>query len=116
MPDDAERPFMFKHIKNGAQLQPNEIPKLPAAAIRCILQHEAALVASGKKDGNAVAQMLNAMAVDIVTMALRRIEPALTSQQVADDEDCDEVMRLFRHIQSVNTAIFPPAPSPKPAA
>jgi len=105
-------PFTFKHVRNGAPFEANEVPKLPPVALKVILQtlrkHDLGTVVSITDPG--FAAVMTEIAVEVVAIALRRLDPAVSVRVIEEDEDHDEVMRLFRHLQANNPSIFPTVP------
>lgn len=98
-----EQPFVFRCVRNGGAVQPREVPRLTHAAVRALLQKQAAI-----RDGRVDLQVgLLDVAAEVVALQLRSIQPGLTAA-FFDDEDEREVMRLFRYIQSQNPDFFKP--------
>jgi hypothetical protein len=103
----TDEPLIFKHVRGGKPFAPSEIPKLPPAAMRAMLTYQ--------RDHPEADPFQTAMdiAVDIVAIALRRIEPTLSVSIVYDDEDYEMVLRAYGHIQRANPAFFSPSDTRK---
>lgn len=102
-----EEPLVFKHVRGGKPFAASELPKLPPAAMRAILSR------LKEQDDAGVSSVAMDMAVDIVAIALRRMDPSVSVEAIYEDEDYDMVQRAYGYIEKANPSIFPPAPGKK---
>ena len=101
--------FTFKNVHNGKPIQASQIPPLPPAAVRAMLRilHEKSIALSFAANSPFYAEVMAELATEIVSIALRRVEPTVTLEVIEQDESYSEVFALFQYIQKTNPAIFP---------
>lgn len=105
----TEEPLVFKHVRGGKPFAPSEIPKLPPAAMKAVLQR------LRENSDTPLSELSVDVAIDVVTIALRRLDPNVTASDIGNDEDFDMVRRAYEHIERANPSIFPGSP-PNPSA
>ncbi len=106
-----EQPLVFKHVKNGAPIDPKDLPKLPPHALRVMLEklREHNLGSTLQGTHPSFALVAQEIAIDLVAICLKRLDPSVTVEHIAHDEDNAMVQRAYGYIQRANTDIFPPA-------
>ena len=69
--------FTFKNVHNGKPIQASQIPPLPPAAVRAMLRilHEKSIALSFAANSPFYAEVMAELATEIVSIALRRVEP-----------------------------------------
>lgn len=119
MPSEA---FRFKHVRNGAPIAPDELPKLPPEAAMKMLgkAKELGLNPVTMTEADA-ARVLGETMVDMVYLSLRRLLPeaerhSFRREHLFEDEDLDEVKACYLAIQERNPTLFPKVPAANAAS
>lgn len=111
-----EAPFCFKVLDDKA-VRADDLPKLPPRAVGDMMRLlKGTGVDPDTADLSKFPDVLNDIAITLVTATLRRIDPKVTKDALLDFEDWDEVMRCFRAIQGRNPTLFPKADPAKAEA
>lgn len=113
----SDEPLQFKHVRNGEPFPAADLPKLPPAALRVMLEKlRAHGVADAKLDATAFAAYAADIACEVVALSLRRMDKTVQVADIEQDEDYEMVVRAYVAIQRANPALFPASPAAKAPA
>jgi hypothetical protein len=111
MPSES---FRFKHVRSGAPIGRDELPKLPPQAAVVMLNKvkELGLSPTNMSEADAT-YVLTEIMVDMVFLSLQRLDRTVSRGALMNDEDLDEVKACFLAIQDANPTLFPKLPVQK---
>lgn len=106
--------FSLKSVNGGKPFTADEMPKLPPRAMKKML---AVLKAHGIDPGAKLDMdnpdtlvAMTEVAVVMVATTARRMDKTATPDSIGEDEDMEEVLRVFKAVKDKNPVFFPNVP------
>lgn len=104
------KPFSFKHVSKGAPIEPSAVPLCPPTAVTALFAWRRNYPLEGLVAPEAIAEAYIDLACAISLTVLRRLDSTITLEDILNDEESREIVRLFHHIEAANPSIFPQVP------
>lgn len=115
--------YTLRNVRDGKPFTADEMPKLPPRAMKKMLDVLRAFGVDPNakldmEDPNTIAAM-SEVAVVLVHATARRMDRSVTLDDIGDDEDMEEILRVFGAVKKRNPLFFPEGtpdvPAPKMA-